>query len=371
MRFLHKKIIFIFAMFLSQFISSDLSKLNVPEGFEISVFNAEINNPRQMVEGADYIFVGSRSAGNVYAIKKDNSTESLVLLEDLNAPSGVALHEGNLYIAEVDKILVIKNIEQRMELGTGLVAEIFFDALPRKDMWNPMRKGWHGWKWIDFGPDGNLYIAEGVPCNVCDEDDERFGTILKLSDNNLSIYADGVRNSVGFDWHPTSGEMYFTDNGRDWMGDDIPPCELNRVQYEGEHFGFPYVHGSDVKDDGFKLPEGFEFSKPVWNFQAHTAPIGMKFYDGTMFPDRYKNGIFVAQHGSWNRPAGKVGYRVLFMKTNNGLVESSEVFIDGWLEGEISWGAPAAPLVLKDGSMLISDDRSNQIFKVTYKNTKN
>ena len=234
-----------------------------------------------------------------------------------------------------------------------------------------MRKGWHGWKWIDFGPDGNLYIAEGVPCNVCDEDDERFGTILKLSDNNLSIYADGVRNSVGFDWHPTSGEMYFTDNGRDWMGDDIPPCELNRVQYEGEHFGFPYVHGSDVKDDGFKLPEGFEFSKPVWNFQAHTAPIGMKFYDGTMFPDRYKNGIFVAQHGSWNRPAGKVGYRVLFMKTNNGLVESSEVFIDGWLEGEISWGAPAAPLVLKDGSMLISDDRSNQIFKVSYKNTKN
>ena len=130
MRFLHKKIIFIFAIFLSQFISSDLSKLNVPEGFEISVFNAEITNPRQMVEGDDYIFVGSRSAGNVYAIKKDNNTESLVLLEDLNAPSGVALHEGNLYIAEVDKILVIKNIEQRMELGTGLVAEIFFDALP-------------------------------------------------------------------------------------------------------------------------------------------------------------------------------------------------------------------------------------------------
>ena len=371
MRFLHKKIIFISILFLSQFISSDLAKLNVPEGFEISVFNNEIVNPRQMVEGDDYIFVGSRSAGNVYAIKKDNSSKSILLLEGLNLPNGVALHEGNLYIAEIDKILVINNIEQRMSLGTSFVAEVFFDDLPRNGMWNPMKRGWHGWKWIDFGPDRNLYIAEGVPCNVCDEEDERFGTILKLSDNNLSIYADGVRNSVGFDWHPITGEMYFTDNGRDWMGDDIPPCELNKVEYEGEHFGFPYIHGADVEDDGFKIPEGFEFSKPVWNFQAHTAPVGMKFYNGSMFPDRYKNGIFVAQHGSWNRPAGKVGYRVLFLKTNDGLVESSEVFIDGWLEGETSWGAPAAPLVLRDGSMLISDDRSNQIFKVTYKNTKN
>ena len=193
---------------------------------------------------------------------------------------------------------------------------------------------------------------------------------IKVSNNIVSIYADGVRISVGFDWHPLTGEMFFTDNGRDWMGDDIPPCELNKVTYAGEHFGFPYFHGKNVKDDGFVADKDFEFSEPVWEFQAHTAPIGMKFYDGTMFPEYYRNGIFVAQHGSWNR-SSKVGYRVLYMKMNNGLVESSEVFLDGWLEGESSWGAPAAPLILKDGSMLISDDRSNQIFRVTYKDARN
>ena len=372
MYYLPKKILFLIIVIFSEVILSDVDKLNVPEGFEISIFNENIDGPRQMVEGEEYIFVGSRSAGNVYAINKKNTSNTIILFSDLESPSGVALLDGDLYIAEIDKILVVKNIEQRINLNSynDLKADVYFDNLPRQNMWNPLKKNWHGWKWIDFGPDRNLYITEGVPCNVCDEDDKRFGTILKLSDNKLSIYADGVRNSVGFDWHPVTKELYFTDNGRDWMGDDIPPCELNKVEFEGEHFGFPYIHGNDIEDDGFKSPEGFEFSKPIWEFQAHTAPIGMKFYDGSMFPDYYRNGIFVAQHGSWNR-SSKVGYKVLFMKIKDGSIESSEVFLDGWLEGESTWGAPAAPLVLKDGSMLISDDRSNQIFRITYENTKN
>ena len=362
---IHKKILTLITLLLTPFLWSDVSKLNVPDGFVIEEYITDIDNPRQMVEGESFLFVGTRSAGQVYAINKSNLSDVKVILSELDMPTGVALKDGDLYIAETDTIHVLENVEKKLLLDETLISKVFFDELPRKNMWNPLKKSWHGWKWIDFGPDGALYISEGVPCNVCDEDDQRYGTILRLNNGELDIFADGVRNSVGFDWHPETKEMYFTDNGRDWMGDDIPPCELNRVSAKGDHFGFPYVHGKNIDDDAYKRPEDFEYREPVWEFQAHTAPLGIKFYSGESFPKYFKNGAFVAQHGSWNR-SKKVGYKVLFMKFKDGEVISSETFIDGWLQGEESWGTPATPLFLKDGTMLISDDTSDSIFRVAY-----
>ena len=362
---IHKKILTLITLLLTPFLWSDVSKLNVPDGFVIEEYITDIDNPRQMVEGESFLFVGTRSAGQVYAINKSNLSDVKVILSELDMPTGVALKDGDLYIAETDTIHVLENVEKKLLLDETLISKVFFDELPRKNMWNPLKKSWHGWKWIDFGPDGALYISEGVPCNVCDEDDQRYGTILRLNNGELDIFADGVRNSVGFDWHPETKEMYFTDNGRDWMGDDIPPCELNRVSAKGDHFGFPYVHGKNIDDDAYKRPEDFEYREPVWEFQAHTAPLGIKFYSGESFPKYFNNGAFVAQHGSWNR-SKKVGYKVLFMKFKDGEVISSETFIDGWLQGEESWGTPATPLFLKDGTMLISDDTSDSIFRVAY-----
>ena len=362
---IHKKILTLITLLLTPFLWSDVSKLNVPDGFVIEEYITDIDNPRQMVEGESFLFVGTRSAGQVYAINKSNLSDVKVILSELDMPTGVALKDGDLYIAETDTIHVLQNVEKKLLLDETLISKVFFDELPRKNMWNPLKKSWHGWKWIDFGPDGALYISEGVPCNVCDEDDQRYGTILRLNNGELDIFADGVRNSVGFDWHPETKEMYFTDNGRDWMGDDIPPCELNRVSAKGDHFGFPYVHGKNIDDDAYKRPADFEYREPVWEFQAHTAPLGIKFYSGESFPKYFENGAFVAQHGSWNR-SKKVGYKVLFMKFKDGEVISSETFIDGWLQGEESWGTPATPLFLKDGTMLISDDTSDSIFRVAY-----
>ena len=362
---IHKKILTLITLLLTPFLWSDVSKLNVPDGFVIEEYITDIDNPRQMVEGESFLFVGTRSAGQVYAINKSNLSDVKVILSELDMPTGVALKDGDLYIAETDTIHILENVEKNLLLDETLISKVFFDELPRKNMWNPLKKSWHGWKWIDFGPDGALYISEGVPCNVCDEDDQRYGTILRLNNGELDIFADGVRNSVGFDWHPETKEMYFTDNGRDWMGDDIPPCELNRVSAKGDHFGFPYVHGKNIDDDAYKRPADFEYREPVWEFQAHTAPLGIKFYSGESFPKYFENGAFVAQHGSWNR-SKKVGYKVLFMKFKDGEVISSETFIDGWLQGEESWGTPATPLFLKDGTMLISDDTSDSIFRVAY-----
>ena len=371
---IHYLIIFTLIGFSSSFLyaSPDLEKLNVPDGFEISIYADELDSPRQLAETNEgYIVVGSKKGDKIFALYDSNfdgyAEKRILISDNLQNPTGVTVHDGNLYFAEIDTIWVIEDIDKWLNSNSK--------SLPNKSIYmnNLPSETWHGFKYIDFGPDDNLYIPVGVPCNICLEPqtkDTRFAAIHKYVDGELITVADGVRNSVGFDWHPVTKELYFTDNGRDWMGDDIPPCELNKVEFEGEHFGFPYIHGNDIEDDGFKSPKGFEFSKPIWEFQAHTAPIGMKFYDGSMFPDYYRNGIFVAQHGSWNR-SSKVGYKVLFMKIKDGLIESSEVFLDGWLEGESTWGAPAAPLVLRDGSMLISDDRSNQIFRITYKNTKN
>jgi glucose/arabinose dehydrogenase len=230
----------------------------------------------------------------------------------------------------------------------------------------------HGWKYIAFGPDGNLYVPVGAPCNICKSDDEIFASITSLSADGKQrkVFASGVRNTVGFTWHPITKELWFTDNGRDMLGDDTPPCELNRAPKEGMHFGYPYCHGGTISDPEFGSKRACtEFTKPAQNLGPHVAPLGLKFYTGTMFPEVYKNQLFIAEHGSWNR-SKKIGYRVSLVKVkDNKEATSYETFASGWLDEatQKSWGRPVDVLVLADGSMLVSDDQANVVYRITYK----
>jgi glucose/arabinose dehydrogenase len=226
----------------------------------------------------------------------------------------------------------------------------------------------HGWKFIRFGPDGKLYIPVGAPCNVCLEEDPRFATIMRMNADGtgLEIFAEGVRNSVGFDWHPQSDEMWFTDNGRDWLGDDFPPDELNHAPAAGRHFGFPFFHGRDVPDPVFgeQAPER-SFHPPARNLAPHAAALGMRFYTGTMFPEKYRNQIFIAEHGSWNR-SEPIGYRITRVRLENNRPVSYTVFASGWLSDSGVMGRPVDLEILTDGSMLISDDDAGRIYRIVY-----
>lgn len=350
-------------------VNYDLNAAEVPKGFTISEFATDVTNVRQMaLSESGIIYAGSRREGKVYAIvdsDKDFKADKVVVIaEDLYLPSGVAYKDGDLYVAEVDKILRFADIDKNYNKNPK--AEIVFDDLPDKSH--------HGWKYIKFGADNKLYIPIGVACNVCPEQDP-FGTIMRLDldTKTLELVAKGVRNSVGFDWHPITGDLWFTDNGRDMMGDDIPPCELNKVTEDGQFFGFPYIHGSNIADPKFgsKLtPElAKNFKAPEWNYQAHVAPLGALFYTGDMFPDEYKNTLFVALHGSWNR-SKKVGYKVVNMTfdgENGDTVKAENDFVTGWLNGEEVSARPNDIIQLPDGSILISDDGFGKIFRVTYK----
>jgi glucose/arabinose dehydrogenase len=237
---------------------------------------------------------------------------------------------------------------------------VVFDKLPSD--------GHHGWKFIAFGPDGALYIPVGAPCNVCEVKDP-YGTILRLdvATGALEVIARGVRNSVGFDWHPRTQELWFSDNGRDMLGDDVPPGELNRIAQTGRHFGFPYIHGGDIVDPEFgKASETVSFEKPAWQLGAHVAPLGMMFYTGREFPEEYRGSLLVAEHGSWNR-SRKVGYRVMRAVFDPDAAISSYVpFITGWLQGEAYWGRPVDFEQLPDGSVLVSDDHAGAIYRISY-----
>ncbi|MCI0652989.1 MAG: PQQ-dependent sugar dehydrogenase, partial [Methylococcaceae bacterium] len=219
------------------------------------------------------------------------------------------------------------------------------------------------------GPDGYLYMPIGAPCNICRSENERYATIVRLKPDgeDFEIFARGVRNSVGFDWHPVTREMYFTENGRDWMGDDEPPDELNHAPQRGLHFGYPYCHGGTILDPEFGDDETcLEYTAPAWRFPAHVAALGIRFYTGGQFPDQYKNQLFVAQHGSWNRSV-RDGYRIVLVRFQNATPVSSSIFAEGWLkpDGRVS-GRPVDILQLKDGSLLISDDQRGAIYRISY-----
>ena len=359
---------------LSFFVDSDqiLDQLNVPDGFEIEIFSDELDSPRQLTETENgHIIVGSKNGNTVTALvdkNNDGNYEKVIVANGLENPAGVAIHKGDLYFAEMDTIWIIKQIDLWLESNSKKLPEkyVYMNNLPSET--------WHGLKYIDFGPDGNLYIPVGVPCNICLEPqtkDPRFAAIHKFVDGELITVAEGVRNSVGFDWHPITNKMYFSDNGRDWLGDNSPSCELNVVDKEGSFYGYPYKHAMDVIDPefGYMISEvEKDFVDPIAELGPHVAPLGIAFYDGNVFPEKYHNSVFVALHGSWNKYNGKSGYKVVLVQLDKeGNYINQEDFISGWLLNEVAWGRPAAPFVMSDGSLLVSDDKYNVIFRVTYK----
>ena len=367
-------LLLIFLAFANNISSNVIEKLNVPENFNVEIYAQDIDSPRQITQTNNgYIIVGSKKGNEIVALIDDDddkfSDRKITLAENLQNPTGVAFYEGDLYFAEIDTIWVIKDIDEWIESNSTTPPEksIYMNNLPSET--------WHGFKYIDFGPDGNLYIPVGVPCNICIEPqtkDKRFAAIHKYVDGKLITIADGVRNSVGFDWHPVTKKMYFSDNGRDWLGDDSPSCELNVVEKEGSFYGYPFKHAKNIIDPEFGelIPTiQKEFVDPIAELGPHVAPLGITFYDGEVFPEKYKNSLFVALHGSWNKYNGKSGYKVIFIKLDtNGDYLFQEDFITGWLEGDNDWGRPVSPFVMNDGSMLISDDKYDAIYRIEYKN---
>ena len=369
--------IFIDSIFVNQSsnleIDSFLEKIVLPEGFEIKIYADDVENARSMaISPSGTIFVGNRNKDNVFALKDtdgDNVIDKKYLITNKlkNMPNGVAFHDGDLYVAEVNKIWKFENIEENLSYADKFDEYLEEPILISDDFPSDRH---HGWKYISFGPDGKLYVPVGAPCNICESRDEIYASITRMNPDgsNREIYVKGVRNTVGFTWHPETKQLWFTDNGRDMLGDNIPPCELNKVTEKDQHFGYPYCHGSDIGDPEF----GGEYScsdfvMPAQNLDPHVAPLGLKFYTGKMFPDEYKGDIFIAEHGSWNR-SKKIGYRISRVKIENNKSVGYETFIYGWLDDEEqeAWGRPVDILVLEDGSMLISDDKANAIYRVTY-----
>lgn len=340
-----------------------LEKITLPKGFAIRVYARDVKGARSMtLSPKGTLFVGTRGAGNVYAIldrDRDNSADDVITVaRGLNMPNGVAFRDGALYVAEVNRVLRYDNIEARLtDPPTPVVVN---DSFPRDRH--------HGWKFIRFGPDGKLYVPVGAPCNICKPQDERYASITRMSPDGsrLEVFAHGVRNTVGFDWHPETKTLWFTDNGRDWLGDDLPPDELNHAPGKGLHFGFPYCHGNSVSDPEFGAQRRCEeFTPPAMELGPHVASLGMRFYTDAMFPDSYRNQIFIAEHGSWNRST-PIGYRVTLARLTQYRAVSYEVFAKGWLQGRTAWGRPVDVLVMPDGALLVSDDHADAIYRVSY-----
>ena len=342
-----------------------LEKLNLPDGYRIKVW-AEVINPRQLARNPDgVVFAGSRRAGNVYALidkDGDHLAETEIIIDSgLTQPTGVTYFEGNLYVGSINKLLVYRNIDSSLSAPPD--PEIIYEQLPKERH--------HGWKFIDFGPDGNLYFNVGAPCNVCLKNDPRYASIMRInpSEGIPEVYAHGVRNTVGFTWHPLTGELWFTDNGRDRLGDEVPPCELNVAERPGLHFGYPFVHGQDILDPKFgKGKVAADYTPPALDLGAHVAPLGLIFYRGDMLPENLKNQVLIAEHGSWNRSAkaGHVGYRISVARRLDNGGMSYEPLIDGWLQGSVGWGRPVDILELPDGSLLISDDTGDVVYRLSY-----
>jgi len=340
-----------------------LSNIKLPPGFAISIYADDVSNARSLtLSPSGILFVGSRKAGKVYAVIDNDrdfkADEVITIVKGLNMPNGVAFFDGDLYVAEVHRIIKFKNIEEN--LRSPEPPQVINDTYPKDK--------WHGWKFIRIGPDNKLYVPVGAPCNVCISDKPVYASItrLNLDGTDLEIFARGVRNSVGFDWHPKTRELWFTDNGRDYLGDNLPPDELNHAPQPGMHFGFPYRHGRNINDPQYgSQTQSIVFIPPVQELGPHVASLGMRFYTGNMFPVAYNNQIIIAEHGSWNR-SEPIGYRLTLVRLVHSKVQSYEVFADGWLQKNRVLGRPVDLEIMPDGSLLVSDDYSDKIYRITY-----
>jgi len=358
------KLISLFSwILLSGCIQADvqLDLIKLPQGFSIEVYAEGVENARQMVRGTQgTVFVGSRRAGKLWAVTDsdgDQRAESVRLIDEgLDLPSGLEFLDGSLYVGALDKVLRYDNIEMLLDSPPEPV--VVTDELPDKTH--------HGWKYLRFGPDGKLYIPVGAPCNICD--DQGFGEIRRMNPDGsgMETYARGVRNSVGLAFHPENGQLWFTDNGRDRLGDDLPADELNHAPQAGLHFGFPYCHQGDLLDEQFgKGKSCDDYTPPVAKLDPHGAALGLAFYTGDMFPEEFKNRLFITQHGSWNR-SEKIGYQVRVLEVQaDGRVLDNKVFASGWLQNEEAWGRPNDVLVMPDGALLVSDDQANVIYRIS------
>lgn len=338
-----------------------IDKLKVPSGFKIEVWASGMVNARTMTESPNgTIYVGTRFPGNVYAVvTKDGKREVKIIAKGLHRPNGVVFTNGSLYVAELSRIIRYDNIEKNLDNPPAPV--VVFDALPKDEP--------HGWKYLKLSPDGKyLYFQIGTPANIV-VPPSTHATInrLNLKTNKMEVVATGVRNSVGMDFHPTTKQLWFTNMGRDWAGEDLPNDTLNRLSKKGMNFGYPFCHQGDWLDPDFgKGRSCDEFEKPELKLGAHVSPIGMSFYNGVQFPKEYKGNIFIAEYGSWNKTK-KAGYQVVrvVLDDKNKPIKT-EPFVTGWLQGETYWGRPADVHVLKDGSMLISDGEAGAIYRVSY-----
>ncbi|HUG53027.1 MAG TPA: PQQ-dependent sugar dehydrogenase [Vicinamibacteria bacterium] len=342
--------------------SASLAQIDLPPGFEIGLFSSEVPGARSLTLGAKgTVFVGTRE-GRVYAVvdrDQDGAADQVfTIARGLAMPNGVAFRKGALYVAEIGRVLRYDAIEDHLPAPPAPVPVV--EGLPTERH--------HGWKFIAFGPDDLLYVPVGAPCNVCESSDPRFASILRFHPDGTPVgpMARGVRNTVGFDWEPGSGVLWFTDNGRDLMGDNIPPDELNQAAVPGRHFGFPYCHGGTIPDPAYAKGRNCRmFEPPAIALGPHVAALGMRFYRGAMFPPEYRGQIFIAEHGSWNR-SDKIGYRVTLVKVAEGRALTYQPFATGWLQGEQAWGRPVDVQEQPDGSMLVSDDQKGAIYRITY-----
>ncbi len=343
-----------------------LDKLKLPKGFKISIYAEDVTTAREMALSPNgTLFVGTRDKGSVYALvdtDKDFKADKMYeIAKGLNLPTGVAFKNGDLYVAEVSRILKYENIES--QLANPPQPKVVYDKYPTDKH--------HGWKFIAFGPDGKLYVPVGAPCNICESKDDIYNSITRLNADGtgMEIVQRGIRNTVGFTWNPKTKDLWFTDNGRDMLGDDVPSCELNCATKDYMHFGYPYCHQGDLPDPEFgsKRPCS-DFTAPAQKLGAHVAPLGIEFYTGKQFPAEYRDNLAIfAEHGSWNR-SKKSGYRVMMVKTDGNKALSYAPFIEGWLDvaADLAWGRPVDIELMPDGSMLISDDFANVIYRVVY-----
>jgi glucose/arabinose dehydrogenase len=341
-----------------------VDRLRVPKGFTIEVYASGIANAHTLRVGdKGTVFVGTRLSDKVYAIvNRDGRSEVKVIASGLYRPNGLAYKDGTLYIAERSQVSKIDHVED--DLDNPAKPTVIYDQLPTDEF--------HGWKFIGIGPDNKLYVPVGQPCNNCIPP-ETHGQIRRINfdGSGAEVIASGVRNVGGFDWHPATKNLYFTDNGRDWLSEDLPNDELNRLTRFGQHFGSPYCHEGDIADPEFGWGRSCsEFVAPVGKLGPHAAPLGMRFYTGTMFPPDYRNAILIARHGSWNKTIKTGGDVVVVRLNRDGSVKSIEPFITGFIADNAYLGRPADVQPMKDGSVLVSDDWNGAIYRVSYGKAK-